>query len=426
MDLKSGRATLVIGMQYGDEGKGKLVDVLASKADLVCRVQGGNNAGHTIWVKGEKLATHLIPSGVLQEHCSIAIGAGVVIDPFVLYEEIIKIKAKGIDISPKRFFIDSRSPVILPYHKHLDIKKEEHRATNTIKIGTTGKGIGPVYASRAYREAMRMAELVKKENLLDWLNSYPHLKENLHQDTLERLLFIAAELAPYVKDVAMMANHYLDQGQKILLEGAQGTMLDVSFGTYPFVTSSNLISGSCAGGLGIAPWKVTSILGVIKAYSTRVGHGPYPAELKGPFAEQLRKRGHEFGTTTGRPRSVAWLDLVALRYFSKLNGLTALAVMKGDVLCGIENIGLVTAYRDKRTGQHMSGFPVTVQAWESVEPVLEFRPGWQSIQTKGKVDKDYQIFLKTIEKFVNVPIVYVSSGPERSEGVWLTHKIKGG
>ena len=424
MILQSGQASLVIGMQYGDEGKGKLVDVIAREADLVCRVQGGNNAGHTIWVKGEKLATHLIPSGILQENCSVAIGAGVVIDPFVLYDEMNKIKQKGVDVSPQRFFIDSRAPVILPYHKNLDAQREQERSENSSKIGTTGKGIGPAYASRAYRECLRMAELIKEENLHAWFKAHPKLKENLDAEQLEKLLFIAQELAPYVKDVAMIANNYLDSGKKVLLEGAQGTMLDVSFGTYPFVTSSNLISGSCAGGIGIPPWKVTNILGVIKAYSTRVGNGPYPAELTGPFAEELRKRGHEFGTTTGRPRSVGWLDLVALRYFSKINGLTGLAIMKADVLCGIENIGIVTAYRDKRTGKEMTGFPVTPQAWESVEPVLELMPGWDSVLTQNgvqpiKVNKEYRQYLNKIEDFVGVPIIYVSSGPERSEGLWL-------
>ncbi len=419
MKLKQGQATLVIGMQYGDEGKGKLVDVLAQDADLVCRVQGGNNAGHTIWVKGEKLATHLIPSGILQENCSVAIGAGVVIDPFVLYEEINKIKQKGVDISPKRFFIDSRATVILPYHRDLDSKREQERSANTSKIGTTGKGIGPAYASRAYREAPRMAELTKEENFHAWMSDYPKLKHDLDADKLEKLLFIAQELAPYVKDVAMIANNSLDQGKKVLLEGAQGTMLDVSFGTYPYVTSSNLISGSCAGGLGIPPWKVTNVLGVIKAYSTKVGNGPYPAELVGPFAEDLRKRGNEFGTTTGRPRSVGWLDLVALRYFSKINGLTGLAVMKADVLAGIENIGIVTAYRDKRTGKEMSGFPVTPQAWASVEPVLEFIPGWESVLSHNKVNKEYKQFLNKVEDYVGVAPIYLSSGPERSEGLWL-------
>lgn len=419
MNLKQGQATLVIGMQYGDEGKGKLVDVLACDADLVCRVQGGNNAGHTIWVNGEKLATQLIPSGILQENCSVAIGAGVVIDPFVLYEEISKIKKKGVDISAKRFFIDSRAPVILPYHKYLDVKREQERAVNSSKIGTTGKGIGPAYASRAYRESLRMAELIKEENLHAWFTAHPKLKEHLDAQLFEKLLFIAQELAPYVRDVAMIANNCLDQGKKVLLEGAQGTMLDVSYGTYPYVTSSNLISGACAGGIGIPPWKVSNILGVIKAYSTRVGNGPYPAELTGPFADELRKRGHEFGTNTGRPRSVGWLDLVALRYFSKINGLTSLAVMKADVLCGVENIGLVTSYRDKRTGKEMSGFPVTPQAWDSVEPVLEFMPGWDNVLSHHKVNKQYKQFLNKIENFIHVPIVYISSGPERSEGLWL-------
>ena len=419
MYLKKGSAALVVGMQYGDEGKGKLVDVLAHEAHLVCRVQGGNNAGHTIWVNGEKCATHLIPSGILQENCCVAIGAGVVIDPFVLYDEINHIKQKNVNVSPTRFFIDSRSPVILPYHRLLDSQKENERAQNSSKIGTTGKGIGPAYASRAYREVPRMAELIKEENLKAWLKAHPKLKEGLGEEVMEKLLFIAKELAPYVKDVAMIANNYLDQGKKVLLEGAQGVMLDVSFGTYPYVTSSNLIAGSCPGGLGIAPWKVTNILGVIKAYSTRVGNGPYPAELVGSFAEELRQRGREFGTTTGRPRNVGWLDLVALRYLSKINGLTGLAVMKADVLSGIENVGIITSYRDKRTGEEMNGYPVTPQAWENVQPVLEFMPSWEKVVVKGKVNKEYKLFLKKIEDFVGVPIVYISYGPERNEGLWL-------
>ncbi|WGL60224.1 adenylosuccinate synthase [Pigmentibacter sp. JX0631] len=419
MKLKHGAATLVLGVQYGDEGKGKLVDVLAEQAELVCRVQGGNNAGHTIWVNGEKIVTQLLPSGILRENCEIGIGAGVVVDPFVLRDEIKKIKSQGYDITPERLHVDYRASVILPYHKNMDLKRELERSKNTTKIGTTGRGIGPTYASRAYREGPRIAEIASPENFKNWLKANPYLAEGLEGKLLDEFLETAELLRPYMKDLAMIANNRLSQGARVLLEGAQGAMLDVSFGTYPYVTSSNLVAGSCAGGLGIPPWKVSSILGVIKAYSTRVGNGPYPAELTGPFADELRKRGHEFGTNTGRPRSVGWLDLVALRYLAKINGLTGLAIMKADVLAGIEHIGLITNYNDKRTNKEMNGYPMTQNAWDNVEPVVEFMDGWDNVAVGTNLNKNYKAFVKKIEEFIDVPSAYISTGAERSEGIWL-------
>ncbi|MGY3804907.1 adenylosuccinate synthase [Pigmentibacter ruber] len=419
MKLKHGAATLVLGVQYGDEGKGKLVDVLAEQAELVCRVQGGNNAGHTIWVNGEKIVTQLLPSGILRENCEIGIGAGVVVDPFVLRDEIKKIKSQGYDITPERLHVDYRASVILPYHKNMDLKRELERSKNTTKIGTTGRGIGPTYASRAYREGPRIAEIASPENFKNWLKANPYLAEGLEGKLLDEFLETAELLRPYMKDLAMIANNRLSQGARVLLEGAQGAMLDVSFGTYPYVTSSNLVAGSCAGGLGIPPWKISSILGVIKAYSTRVGNGPYPAELSGPFADELRKRGHEFGTNTGRPRSVGWLDLVALRYLAKINGLTGLAIMKADVLAGIEHIGLITNYNDKRTNKEMNGYPMTQNAWDNVEPVIEFMDGWENVAVGSNLNKNYKAFVKKIEEFIDVPSAYISTGAERSEGIWL-------
>jgi len=419
MNLKCGAASLVIGMQYGDEGKGKLVDVLAEEADLVCRVQGGNNAGHTIWVDGKKIITQLMPSGILQKNCRVAIGAGVVIDPFVLLAEIKKIQALGYEVSPERLHIDCRASVILPYHKLLDQKRELERSKNSEKIGTTGKGVGPAYASRAYREAPRMAEISNPTQFKNWLDAQPHLKEGLDAQVLNEFFEVAAELLPYIKDVAVIANNCLSQGGKLLLEGAQGAMLDVSFGTYPFVTSSNLISGSCAGGLGIPPWKVTKIIGVIKAYSTRVGNGPYPAELSDPLASELRTRGNEFGSVTGRPRSVGWLDLVALRYLSIINGMTGLAIMKADVLAGFDRVGMITAYKDKRTNKNREDYPMTIQDWENVEPIVEFVEGWSYVMKENKVHKNYVQFLKKIENFIGVPSIYISAGAERSAGLWL-------
>ena len=429
--LEHGAATLILGAQYGDEGKGKLVDVLAEHADLVCRVQGGNNAGHTIWVKGEKIVTHLMPSGVLRENCEVAIGAGVVVDPFVLAEEMSGLSAKGFDLRPERFSVDYRAHVILPYHKAVDMQRELSRAKAGAAIGTTGRGIGPAYASKAYRDGPRMIDLTTPSYFDAWLAQHPHMEEGLSSDVRSALMSIGKQLAPHLKDVAMMACNRMAVGGRVLVEGAQGAMLDVSFGTYPFVTSSSLVAGACAGGLGIPPWKLKNVVGVIKAYATRVGNGPFPGELSGALETRIREVGREFGSTTGRSRRVGWLDLVALRYLARVNGLTGLAIMKADVLSGLEDVGLVTAYRDARTGKIAEGSPMSAEAWNAMEPVVEFCPGWDFVvsetsETQGQPQpKDSQVspayahFLKKVEDFVGVPIAYASTGPERTEGVWL-------
>ena len=335
MQLQKGTATIVLGMQFGDEGKGKLVDVYAEKSDMVCRVQGGNNAGHTIWVDGQKIVTQLMPSGILRDHCEVALGAGVVVDPLVLKQEISNISSLGYSTSYSKIHIDFRCPIILPYHKLQDGRLENARNPN-LKIGTTGRGIGPVYAGRANREVLRMAEFMDKKLFLNWLENHPQLKENLSEKEILDYCEAAEFLKCYVKDVAVIANKRLAQNKKLLIEGAQGAMLDVVFGSYPFVTSSQLVSGACAGGLGIPPQKIRFVQGVIKAYSTRVGHGPFPSEIIGKLGKEIQQKGHEFGSVTGRERSVGWLDLYALRYFSMINGLTHLALMKSDVLSGIE------------------------------------------------------------------------------------------
>ena len=417
--LEHGCATLVMGTQYGDEGKGKLVDVLAQDADLVCRVQGGNNAGHTIWVNGEKIVTHLLPSGILRKNCEIAIGAGVVVDPLVLADEITNIAGKGVDLRPQRFAIDYRCHVILPYHKIQDASRELNRKKQGAAIGTTGRGIGPTYASRAFRDGPRLIDLTREAYFDRWLEQNEHLEEGLTPETKRSLLEIGKQLHPFLKDVAMLSCNRLDAGAKVMIEGAQGAMLDVGFGTYPYVTSSSLLAGSCAGGLGIPPWRIQNVLGVFKAYATRVGNGPFPGELFDDLGEQIRSVGREFGSTTGRPRRVGWLDLVSLRYLSRINGFTALAMMKADVLDGVSHIGIITAYRDKRSGLPAEGYPMSTEAWESVEPVVEFCSGWDSVvDDTAKLSKELNSFKKFIENFLGLPIVYVSTGPERSQGAW--------
>lgn len=412
--IEPGFVTAVLGASLGDEGKGKLIDVLAEKVDLVCRVQGGNNAGHTIWVGGQKIVTHLLPSGILRESCKVGIGAGVVIDPLVLKQEIKSIQDKGFSVKSDRLFIDGRAHVILPYHKLQDGKREQKRSEQGAAIGTTGRGIGPCYASKAFREGPRMIDLLRKESLERVLNASPHLKEDLNMD---ELLELGQYFKPFITDVSKLTNDILAQNGKVLVEGAQGAMLDVSFGTYPFVTSSNLVAGSCAGGVGIAPWKMKNIVGVFKAYGTRVGNGPFPGELFNDVGEKMRSIGKEFGSTTGRPRRVGWLDLVTLKYLSVVSGFTSLALMKSDVLNGFKNVGLVVAYRSKKTADVLTQYPMSLEEWEDVEPVVEFLDGWQELFDKSsKRDKNFDTFIKAVEKEVNLPICYLSTGPERSEG----------
>jgi adenylosuccinate synthase len=421
--LQGGQASLVLGAQYGDEGKGKLVDELAEKAALVCRVQGGNNAGHTIWVKGEKLVTHLMPSGVLHPKCQIALGAGVVIDPLVLTSEMEMILSKGVPLTPQRFWIDARAHVILPYHKWIDGERERKRASTGGTLGTTGRGIGPTYASKAYRDGPRICDLIAEGGLEKWFQVNPHLEEAMTAELRQSYQKAADILRPFVGDVAQKTWDILDKKESVLLEGAQGAMLDVNFGTYPYVTSSNLVAGACPAGLGIPPWKLTNVLGVIKAYTTRVGQGPYPGELFGALEEELRQKGKEFGSTTGRARRVGWLDLVSLKYLARLCGMTGWALMKSDVLDGFEHVGIVVAYRNKTTGLPMSSYPVRWEEWDAVEPVVEFCQGWKSVvDSTSKLSAPLGQFVEKIEKHTGVPVTYVSSGPERSQGVW----VKGG
>lgn len=418
--LVSGKATCILGAQFGDEGKGKFVDLLAQDANLVCRVQGGNNAGHTIWVSGRKVVTHLLPSGVLHPHCEVAIGSGVVVDPLVLRDEILRLKEQGFDLAPERVHIDFRATAILPAHKAQDLKREFERSQSGTAIGTTGRGIGPAYASRAQRDAPRLGECISPGYLEHFAQSGHPLAEGLTPETLAETMEACQFLRPYFKDVAMLVHNRLNDGARVIIEGAQGGLLDVAFGTYPYVTSSNLVAGSCPGGIGMPPTKVANIIGVTKAYATRVGHGPFPGELTGALEEGIRQRGHEFGSTTGRSRRIGWLDLVALRYMACVNGYQSLALMKSDVLCGLSDIGLVTAYKDKRTGELMNGWPMTAVAWENIEPVIEFAQGWhQVVDSKNNLDPICEQFVQRIENWIGVPVSYVSTGAERLDGVWL-------
>ncbi|MEY2986875.1 MAG: hypothetical protein RJB13_396 [Pseudomonadota bacterium] len=417
--LAPGKATCILGAQFGDEGKGKFVDLVAQDAQLVCRVQGGNNAGHTIWVNGQKVVTHLLPSGILHPQCEVAIGAGVVVDPLVLRDEIVRLKQQGFDLAPERVHIDFRATAILPAHKAQDLKREFERSKTGSAIGTTGRGIGPAYASRAQRDAPRLSDCVTPGFLENLAKSDVPLAEGFTPDVLSETIEACEFLRPYLKDVAMLVHNRLNDGASVMIEGAQGGLLDLAYGTYPFVTSSNLISGACPGGIGMPPTRIGNIIGVAKAYATRVGHGPFPGELSGALEQLIREKGHEFGSTTGRSRRIGWLDLVALRYMSCINGYQSMALMKSDVLSGFEHVGLVTAYKDKRSGELMQAWPMTQTAWENVEPVIEFAEGWNEVlDANGQLEPSLGAFVNRIESWIGVPVVYVSTGAERLAGIW--------
>lgn len=422
--------TLIVGSQFGDEGKGKFVDLLAEKNDLVVRFQGGNNAGHTVVVKDKKYKFHLIPSGAIRGK-QILIGAGVVIDPKVLLEEISTLKKEGI--TPK-LTVDPRAHIIMPYHKLMDVGKEE--ALKEGMIGTTRRGIGPCYATKALRHGIRFIDLVHEEKLRELISiNYAFFAPMLEKcfgkklDSSEEELFqefasLGRELKQYLGDVAVEANNALNEKKNVLLEGAQGALLDIDFGTYPFVTSSHPIAGSACTGIGLSPKKINKILGVVKAYTTRVGAGPFPTEIKDEKADHLRGKGKEYGTTTGRPRRIGWLDFPLLRYVNRISGFDELIITKLDVLSGLEEIFVADSYSFE--GKKLNEFPAIIDQLTKVKPnytklkgfVLEEKEknelkknGFKALPSEAK---DY---LEFIESRLNVPVKYVSYGSERSETI---------
>lgn len=423
--------TVVVGAQWGDEGKGKLIDVFSEKADLVVRYQGGANAGHTLVVNGQKTVLHLIPSGVLHPNTSCVITAGVVVDVFSLLEEIHKLKANGYLKNPQQLQISDSTTLILPYHKALDAAREASLSGE--KIGTTGKGIGPAYEDRASRRAILFADLFYPESLKAKLElslkEKNHILKSLYNHegfTVESLFndlkAVAEELALYrSKDVSNYLNKNLKAGKQVLFEGAQGTMLDLLHGTYPFVTSSSTVAGSACIGSGIGPTHINQVIGVFKAYTTRVGSGPFPTELNDEVGKKIQTDGHEFGSTTGRARRCGWLDLVALKYAIRVNGITNLALMKLDVLSGHEKIGVCTAY--KLNGELIHDLPSSPYELEKCEPVIEFLPGWNQDITKITQLKDLPRMATSYIDFIGnqlgTPIDVISVGPGREQTLWV-------
>jgi adenylosuccinate synthase len=380
---------VVVGAQWGDEGKGKIVDLLSENFKIVARYQGGANAGHTVIIQDKKYILHLIPSGILHPHVECVIGNGVVIDPVALMEEIRLLESEGIKVQG-RLWISQKAHLIMPYHKLLDTASEEKEGAN--RIGTTGRGIGPAYVDKANRKGIRIVDLLDRETFEQKLRRNVKEKNELLNKIYQKISLNVEEIIkeylhfdqiidPYIKDVSVYLNNAIDLGKSVLLEGAQGTLLDVDHGTYPFVTSSNPVSGGACIGVGIGPGKITEVLGVMKAYTTRVGAGPFPTELLDREGEFLRREGQEFGATTGRPRRCGWFDAVVARYAIRINGINSLAITKLDVLDKLESIKVCTGYR--YNGKVLTEFPTEARILQNCEAVYESLPGWQ--QSTGEI-----------------------------------------
>ena len=422
---------VVVGSQWGDEGKGKVVDVFSAQADFVVRYQGGANAGHTLVVDGKKTILHLVPSGVLHPNTTCVIAAGVVLDIENLCQEISALKANGLLQKPEQLLISDSATILLPYHRRLDMARE--KAAGHEKIGTTGKGIGPAYEERASRKALLFGDLFQDDSLRGKLEvalkEKNFLLEKFYNETpvsvdeMLNLIRTAREtLSPYrCRDTSLLIHKALKTGKKVLFEGAQGSLLDLLHGTYPFVTSSSTLSGSAMVGSGIGPGTVSKVMGITKAYTTRVGSGPFPTECDDETGERMRTIGHEFGSTTGRSRRCGWLDLVALKYAIRLSGITNLALMKLDVLSGFDKIKVCRAY--ELDGQRLTEYPVSPGDLQRAKPIYEEIPGWREDLTRARSMKDLPRYAQDYIHFIGAelatPIDVVSVGPGRDQTLWL-------
>jgi adenylosuccinate synthase len=425
---------VIVGAQWGDEGKGKVVDLLSARAEYIVRYQGGNNAGHTLVVQGKKTVLHLIPSGVLHPGKTCLIANGVVFDPAVFFEEIESLCSAGaLSAAPHEVIrVSERAHVVLPYHRLLDKLRENHAAKSHGEIGTTVRGIGPAYEDKVARRGIQVIDLLHPELLKSKLSRAIEEKNILLKHhfgvpaleveaLFEECMKLGEKLKPYVADVRSILTHALKNQRPILFEGAQGTLLDVDHGTYPFVTSSNTVAAGALTGTGVGLHAAVKVIGITKAYTTRVGTGPFPTEMEAKepeTAQRIRQVGAEFGSTTGRPRRTGWLDLVALKYAVEVNGITGLALMKADVLQDLESIRVCTAYRLGNKTLH--DLPSCVEDLDHVQPIYETLPGWASYDPKKvkhveELPQELQNYMKFIEKYLDVPIVLMSTGPGREE-----------
>lgn len=422
---------IVVGSQWGDEGKGKVVDVFSSQSDYVVRYQGGANAGHTLIVDGKKTILHLVPSGILHENTTCVIAAGVVLDIETLAKEIRALKANGLLKEARQLLISDSCTVLLSYHRMLDAAREA--AAGNEKIGTTGKGIGPAYEDRAGRKAVLFGDLFNGNSLRAKLEASlkekNFLLEKMYgqapikiEKIMEEVRTLAEELAPHrCRDTSLIVHKALKTGKKVLFEGAQGTLLDLLHGTYPFVTSSSTLAGSACIGSGIGPRAMDKVIGITKAYTTRVGSGPFPTELEDEMGERLRTTGKEFGSTTGRARRCGWLDLVALKYAIRINGITSLALMKMDVLSGFDKIRVCVAY--DLDGEMVTEYPTSPGDLAKAKPVYETLPGWKEDLSQARSLRDLprtaQDYIHYIQSNVQTPIDVVSVGPGREDTLWV-------
>ena len=425
---------VILGTQWGDEGKGKIVDLLTEKASVVTRFQGGHNAGHTLVIKGEKTALHLIPSGILRLDVSCLIGNGVVLAPDALLKEIAMLEDKGVDVR-SRLKISPACPLILPYHVALDVAREAARGNQ--KIGTTGRGIGPAYEDKVARRGLRFGDLANMERCAERLKTvmeyHNFVLENYFkaepidfEEVLEQARQWAKELLPLCSDVAKILACARKQGDNVLFEGAQGTLLDIDHGTYPFVTSSNTTAGGASTGTGVGPLALDYVLGITKAYTTRVGSGPFPTELFCEVGEHLAAKGHEFGTTTGRARRTGWFDAVALRQAVNINSISGLCITKLDVLDGLETVKMCVAYKNQK-GETL-GVPSDCEDYDSLQPVYEEMPGWSEstfgVQSWDQLPEAAQKYVKRLEEITGAPVDIVSTGPDRVETIILKHPFE--
>ena len=416
---------VLVGTQWGDEGKGKITDILAEESDYVVRYQGGNNAGHTVCVGESTFKLHLIPSGILYDSCCSVIANGVVLDPAVILQEMETLRKQGIAVNPSKLKISSIANVILPVHRKLDSNQESKRHHE--KIGTTGKGIGPAYMHKVARTGIRVQDLLKKtvlkKKLLkqNWGEVFSEDEYDLDQ-VVDEYHAYGKELEPYVVDSSLFVNDAIDEGKSVIMEGAQGTLLDVDHGTYPYVTSSNPVSGAACVGAGIGPHKIEKVIGVTKAYLTRVGEGPFTTELEDEFGEFLRERGGEFGTTTGRPRRCGWLDLVVLKYAIRVNGITEICLTKLDVLDGLGDIKVCTHYKSE-DGELLDEFPLDLEVYSSCEPVYKTLPGWKEDISQmtdfSELPDTAKSYVEYIAAETGVQIKMVSVGTRRRQTIHL-------
>jgi len=424
-----GRNVVVIGTQWGDEGKGKVVDLLTEEVSAVVRFQGGHNAGHTLVIEGEKTVLHLIPSGILRRNVQCFIGNGVVLEPNALLKEVTALETRGVPVR-ERLFISPACPLILPYHVELDLARENARGAQ--KIGTTGRGIGPAYEDKAARRGVRLgdlfywqgfaaklAEVMEYQNFI--LTQYYKSRPVDFNETLEQCAQVAEQIRPMVADIIPMLHALREAGKSILFEGAQGALLDVDLGTYPFVTSSNTTAGGTAVGSGFGPRYLDYVLGITKAYSTRVGSGPFPTELFDEVGKRLAERGNEFGSTTGRPRRCGWFDAVAARQSVQINSISGLCLTKLDVLDGLKEIRICTGYEQS---DGVAGTPrFASEYYADIKPVYEVLPGWEEstlgIKRLEALPANARAYLRRIEETVGAPIDIISTGPDRSETIVL-------